>query len=425
MPATESALLNDKLLALVERVWAPGPAGDSPVAVTVGTPPPKHLVVEQYAIVPNRGRSRYLVPVGSRRAAAASLWTYNTMRAPARRAGEAVLSALFRTPVTTGLFRDRLVVSIDRRVPPDRHSDWLIVQRLAQELNVPTLYACLAVRRVQPNSKPMLELYDAVGSPRGFSKLGWSEGTKSLVRAEFDALMEVHRAVDGVLTPKPLQHGRLGDREYSLVSPLPGGLRRYVTDPITTPTVPLAVARSAPRTAGALVDSAYGHRLRTTLTEVAGRAPEATRVLADWLKRLELVRTPLLYGRWHGDWMPHNLGRTRDLVAAWDWEHSRPDTPVGFDALHWHFQHGLARGGMDAAVSAVDLASRGLGTFAVPAAARQLTSSLYLLEMFLRVTVLAVGGGGWNPRIYPAMLQVAAGRDRDPAESPHNSPGMV
>lgn len=423
MPASDQPHLKGKLGALVERVWAPGP--DSPVAVTLGAPPPGHHVVETYAVVPDLRRARYLVPLGSPRAATASLWTYNSMRAPVRRAGEAALAALFRTRSTARLFRHRIVVSIDPRVPRHDYGEWLVRDRLAAELDEPHLYACLAVRRVQPNSKPMLELYDGHGRARGFAKLGWSEGTKKLVRAEFDALSEVRSSIKGVIVPAPLHHGEFGDREYSVVAPLPTGLRHSLSDPISEPDAPLAVTRSAPMSRRPLAGSPYAIRLRKTLLSTSKAAPAVSRELGDWLSRLEQVTVPLSFGRWHGDWVPHNLGRSGDGLAVWDWEHSRPDTPVGFDALHWHYQRGLAEGGLDTAVAAVDRAATGLGTLEVPGPARPLTASLYLLEMFLRTAVLAVGGGGWNTRVYPAMRQVATGRDMESANSTPNSSGAV
>ncbi|MDN5895645.1 MAG: hypothetical protein L0H93_16670 [Nocardioides sp.] len=423
MPAPDQQFPTGKLDALVERVWTPSP--DSPVSVTAGPPPPGHHMVEQYAVVPDLRRARYLVPLGSPRAATASLWTYNSMRAPVRRAGEAALSALFRTRTTAQLFRHRIVVSIDSRVPTTEYGDWLVLDRLAAELDDPRLFACLAVRRVQPNSKPMLELYDDHGRARGFAKLGWSEGTKKLVRSEFEALTEVRNSIRGIIVPDPLCHGSFGEREYSVIAPLPTGLRHSLSDPLAAPEAPLAVTRSAPVSRRPLAGSPYATRLRETLTATSTEAPAVSRELGDWLRRLEQVTVPLCFGRWHGDWVPHNLGKAGPRLAAWDWEHSHSDTPVGFDALHWHYQRGLADGGLEKAVSALDRAAAGLGTHDVPAPARPLTASLYLLEMFLRTTVLAVGGGGWNSRVYPAMRRVATARDQESTNSTPNSSGAV
>lgn len=402
---------SERLGALVDRVWPQAGVASSPVAVTVGAPPERHVVAETYAVVPDLARARYLVPLGSRRAAVATLWAYHTMRAPKRRAAEAAVSTMFRTGLGDRVFRDRLVVSIDELVPRSSYPDWLVVAHLARELDCAQLFAGLAVRRVQPNAKPMLELYDGEGLAQGFAKLGWSVATKQLVSTEVDALTDLRGRLDRLVVPEPLCNGTFGDHRFSVVTPLARGLRRYHDDPVVASEVPLAVAESTEMVKTPLAGSAYARRLHDVLSSVAGDAPDAWRVTRDWLLRLERSPEPILFGRWHGDWVPHNLGEARQQVAAWDWEHSSTHTPVGFDALHWHYQRSLARSGLAGAVEDAEKTAAKLGGFGVSTSARGLTASLYLLEMFLRAAVQAVGGGGWNPRVYPAMLDVAARRD--------------
>lgn len=402
---------DDALAALVDHVWRPSLPG-SPVRVTIGAPPAGHSVAETYAVVPDLARPRYLVPLGHPRAAAASLWAYRSMRAPRRRAAQTTVGAMFRTGVGRRVFHHHLVVSIDGRVLGDDRPDWLLLEHLTRRLGHRRLLAGLAVRRVQPNSKPMLEVFDEDGRAVGFVKVAWSPGTERLVRAEADALSALAGGHGRLIVPDLLLRGRFAGHEYTVMSPLPSGLRRCASDPLTACEAPLEVARHPATSRVPLADSRHTRGHRETLASTTAEAPEASRVLLAWLSRLERDPTPLDFGRWHGDWMPHNLGRAGQRIAAWDWEHSRVDVPVGFDALHWHFQQRLPRSGLAAAVVEVDAAAQRLGAFGVPPSGRHLVASLYLLEMFVRTTTLAVGGGGWNPRFYPAMLEVAARRDR-------------
>jgi hypothetical protein len=411
-PDLGNAIGNNALRALVDHVWHPF-AEDSPVKVTTGVAPAGHSAAETYAVVPNLARPRYLVPLGARRAAVASLWAYRTMRVPRRRASQTTVGALFRAGLGEHLFRHRLVVSIDDRLPESDRPEWLLLEHVAGELGHRRLFAGLAVRRVQPNSKPMLEVYDEDGQPRGFAKVAWSAGTNRLVRAEADALSAMAGVHRRIIVPSVLAQGRFAGNDYTVMSPLPVGLRRCTSDPLTVYDAPLEVARHATMACTALAGSAFARGHRETLSSAATAMPEVSRVLLDWLARLERDPAPIEFGRWHGDWVPHNLSRDGSRVAAWDWEHSRADVPVGFDALHWHFQQRMPSSGLAAAVGEVDTAAQRLGTFGVPPTTRHLVASLYLLEMFVRATTLAVGGGGWNPRFYPEMLEVAARRDRE------------
>jgi hypothetical protein len=49
----------------------------------------------------------------------------------------------------------------------------------------------------------------------------------------------------------------------------------------------------------------------------------------------ELGDVELTFGRWHGDWVPWNLGRSRGSLFAWDWAYSQTGVPFGFDVLHF------------------------------------------------------------------------------------------
>lgn len=403
----------ENLRALVERVWHPSADGTSPVAVTTGGPPPPgHVTVETYAVVPHPARARFLLPLDTRRAAVASVWKYHSMKGPKTQAAAVTLAAALRTGAFHRLFPHRLVVSVDRRLPIDEYEQWLILRHLARELDGPPLLAGMAVRRMNPNAKPTLQLFDASGTPRAYAKLGWSDATREMIRTETDALIELDGRLETLIVPRLLGKGSWGDTTYSVASPLPEGLRRWTREPLAAPQVNLEVARSAAVTESTLAASSYRRRLLRDLDTTARGAPEASHVLGAWLNRLEQDRTPLTFGRWHGDWVPWNLGQLRSRPAAWDWEHSAADAPIGFDLLHWHCHQKLASTDLPAAVAVIDKVSGQLAAFGVPPESQGLVVSLYLLEIFVRNSKLAVGGGGWNPKVYPAMLSIAANRDR-------------
>ncbi len=402
--------MGDNLRALADRVWGPN-TDCSPVVVTMDQPPAGCLPVETYAVVPHPARARLLVPLGSRRAATAALWRYNAMKAPKTRMIRTSLAAGFSAGVGERFFR-HLVVSVDRRVAPEELGEWLLLRHFAAELDTPTLLASMTVRRNNPNTKPTLQLFDPSGGAIGYAKLGWSPATRSMVRTESQALAALGGRLDRVVVPRLLAAGERSNTVYSIASPLPAELHRWTQDPASAPGHSLEVARSAGVSESRLAGSGYARQLRCHLDATASGAPESSRILSAWLDRLEDDPTPLAFGRWHGDWVSWNLGRVDGRVAAWDWEHSAADVPIGFDLLHWHFQHRLASADLARAIKALDLSVPALSRFGVSRPAQPLVASLYLLEMFLRAARLSVGGGGWNPKVYPAMLEVASVRDR-------------
>jgi len=399
-----------RLRALVDQVWLHALDGQSPVAVTLHRPPAGHVVAEEYAVLPHPAMARILVPLPSRKVAAASLLRYNAVRAPASRALRGVMGRAYAAGLGGLGFPHRLVVSVDQHFPPSRWAEILVLRHLAAELGRRDLTARMDIRRINPNAKPTLQLFGPDGLPAGFAKLGISAATRAMVRNEAAATAALHRRVDSVLVPRPLASGQWRDTAYTVGAPLPLDLRRCTSAPDDTLAQIEAVASTSTGDRRPFAISTHATRLRADLA-ATDPSDDVPPVLGAWLERLTRNRHELAFGRMHGDWIPNNLGWTGGRLAAWDWEHSADDVPVGFDLLHWYFQRGLDADGLPAAVREVDRATPKLAALGVPADTRALVASLYLLDLFVRRMKLANGGGGWNARWYPDLLEVAARRD--------------
>ena len=401
------------LRRLAERVWTPFDDDDWPVVVGTGDCPGGFSVVEEYAVVPSLARPKFLVPVAAPRAIWSAFTRYHTTSSTRARALGAALGAGFGAHLGPAVFRDRLRVAIDQRIPAAERAGWLLISHLGVELEAADLVAVLPVRRVTPNAKPTMRLFDRAGTPRGYVKVGWSEATREVVRTEAQALSAVAGRLAPLRTPALLASGRWHTHEYAVAEPLPAWVRAWPKAPALVPQVMRAVIGSGTPSRGRLAQSSYVQRVRRDLDRAGSDQPEATGVLGQWLDRLAGDAAEVEFGRWHGDWVPWNLGATPDGPVAWDWEYSDPDVPVGFDLLHWSFQQELASSGrLGAAIRAAEQAAPQLVTQGVAAEAAQRRVSLYLLEMFTRSARLAAAGAGWNPRLHPELLDVAARRDR-------------
>lgn len=400
-----------RLQLYVQRIWQGGDEA-SPIAVTLGPPPDGHIIAEEYAVLPHPRRVRFLVPMGPRATTVASFRSYNASRAPVSRALRAALASGYAHGAADRLFPHRLTVSVDHRYPLNRWAEVLVMRHLAGVLGHDDLLAFTAVRRVNANAKPTLQLFDSRGGAVGYAKLGTTPATRRMVRTEAAAMADLSGRLDSVFVPPLLGAGDWGDLAYSIGGPLPADVRRWTAGADTTVPAMTQIATFKGLTRGPLQTSSYAARLRAELEAVraAGGEQEVASALIKWLDRLNREPAPLAYGRMHGDWISDNLGKSGSGMAVWDWEHSASDAPVGFDYLHWHFHHRLAEKGLMAAVAALDESMFRLSLLGVSPDARELVADLYLLDAFTRRLRLAIGGGGWNERWYPGLLDVIGAR---------------
>lgn len=392
--------------------------GAERVGLTVdGAVPAGHRTVARYAIVPTVQRARFLLPLGSPRATAASLLAYNALRPPRVRAVRAVLGGLARLG---GLELARfpvLTVSLPDAVAAE---EALLVHRLATLLGGGAVYAACGVRPPDPNHKPTLQLFAPSGRPLGFAKIGWNDATRDLVTAEAAALRELPalaRVPEHPVAPRLLAELRWAGRPVALVQPLPPAVRGLSTAAEPEVAAVLAVARRGgpPARPRSLAGSSFLARLTQTAHRAAATRsadPRAVVAVAGLASRHGETRVE--FGHWHGDWVPWNLGRHAGRLVAWDWEHSAPDVPVGFDLAHDAFQRALVLGGSSVAVAAdaVDLQLRRYGdALGLNQAGQRLVAEAYLLELWLRTWRLANAGAGWNPALHPALLELLVQRD--------------
>ncbi|PZF92653.1 hypothetical protein, partial [Micromonospora endophytica] len=388
---------------------------DERVALTVGgEPPPGYAVAARYAVVPSVDRARFLLPLGAPRVTAAALLAYNALRPAATRATRAVLGVAARVGVLDRVPFPVLTVAVPAGLDP---TETLLVDRLATLLGADVRYAACGIRPPDPNHKPTLQLFDGAGRPRGYAKVGWNPATRTLVTAEAAAL----RALAGVAgsaghprTPRLLAQTTMGDRAIAVVAPLPAATRRLPAGAATDPAALLAVARRhrPPAASRPLAGSPFLARLTAQARRAAATVPDgarAVRAVAALARRHGDVTVE--FGYWHGDWVPWNLGRHGGDLVAWDWEHSGPDVPVGFDLAHDAFHRAVVGSAapVAAAVSRTTAAlARHGGQLGLDPARQRLVRDAYLVELWLRTWRLADAGAGWNPRLHPALLDVVA-----------------
>src|SRR5262249_35647759 len=163
-----------------------------------------------------------------------------------------------------------------------------------------------------------------------YLKLGWSEATDRLVGNETRTLLSLDGRVGPVVTPLIAAAGSWGGHRYQLARSLPAGIRPWSGSP-GHPEAGQAIASSGWVGAVPFAGSEYVAGTEERLEEARSGATVESDALLAWLRRLAgepAAERPVQMGRWHGDWIPWNLGQVDGTTVAWDWEYSAASTPL-------------------------------------------------------------------------------------------------
>ncbi|MBW3601577.1 MAG: hypothetical protein KY434_02620 [Actinobacteria bacterium] len=393
-----------------EVAWLASLLCREPARPIVGAARPAgQRVLDEFVVLPAQGRPRYLVPPG-RRAASAALRGYNRLRRPHVRAARAVLAAGLRPGLLQRLSGLRVALCVPHDASPGSAEAATLPGALRKMLQAPELVVAAGLGGAEPNRKPVLQLLDPQGGIRGFAKVGWNDYTRTHVENEVAALERLTAEPPRCFgTPSLVAAGRWHGLRVCVSSPLPPEVRPYAA---ATGPPPLSVTREIAGRGeperGALAASRYWRQLRGRLAAApldGRRRRVVDACMHDLADRAGAVQ--MGFGAWHGDWSPWNMGWVGSRLHVWDWEHSAPCVPLGFDLLHFDFQVAFELRGrrLDQAVSRV--AARGpdqLARLGVTADARPPTVMLYLLELLCRSDEGMRAGVGRDARFYPSVL---------------------
>jgi len=404
--------VDESLVWLIEQLWERPEQRPAVRASTDGTVPAGYRPVERYAVVPSLSRTRFLIPLATRRAAWASTARYNALRPTRIRLARSAIGVGMLLGLAQRALRDRIVVCVRETTALGDLSPLLPSVHLAEVLGERVVMG-VGIGGQGPNRKPTLQLFAPDGTPVGYAKVGWNGLTRQLVRNEAGALRaRGTRPLTTVTVPDLLAAGGWNGLELTVAAPLPPGVRRHGS-PERRP--PLEATREIAALGGLqtipLAESPYWVGTRE-LAARAGGGPDAR--LTSALERYQqfILRhwadTALTFGSWHGDWVPWNLAWKDGRLFAWDWEHSGDGVPLGFDLLHWHFWVAFAlerRAPVEAATRCLARGMPWLRDLGVSESAARGTAALYLMEALLRCWRMQAEGAGWNPRFYPAILR--------------------
>ncbi len=365
----------------------------------------------RYAVISRGGRPKLIVPLDSRRAAAAAI---NRMSGDIG-AGAGLVRRLGGHSLRLGLMQPILRT---RWTSPQRGTTPALEDYLRAALGVDEAALAVTVGPPRPNRKPVIEVFKPDGTTIGFAKVGWNGLTRHLVAREAANLELIDRtAMPDVEAPRVLHLGVWRDLDILVLSPLAqppeANVRRVPTAHEVGQVTTLFTAPDQ-----RLGASPYAIQLDDRIASRSGDDAALLRRALEQACRAD-GDTAMRFGGWHGDWTPWNMVAASAGLLVWDWERAGGPVPLGLDAVHYFFQSAWLREGAPAEAAidlALDRSSDVLTALGVPRAHRRSIGLLYLSELFLRYAENAEHGTdqlrtGRHDEVRTALRRLVAAPD--------------
>jgi hypothetical protein len=399
--------------------WVAGILAAPPLQATIGRRGSSHTspARETFVVFPTAARPHLVVPIDSRRAAAAAISGLTYARELHIRLARALCRIAASVGIAQYLFRDRLLISDGMAATSEVPSDLLLSERLIEIFDRRDIMVAVHIGPVRPNRKPLVQVLTPDGDALGYVKIGWNALTRGLVRHEAQVLAELaggKTSLRAFEVARVLHSEEWRDLEILVLSPLWGrSLRMTRRHMEMTAAAMNEVSRLFPGDERQLVDADFWRTARARVEAVpnGGDLPR----LADIIEE-RYGGEVLSFGFWHGDWAPWNMASRDARLAIWDWERSGHDLPVGLDAAHFDFQVALAASGhraLEALRKTLAERTPMLSALGLPPDRRRLLLSLHLLEMALRWEEGRVAGMSPRDSRYAPALSALLGERSD------------
>ncbi len=285
----------------------------------------------EFLPLPSPSRPRFLVPLGSNRAAAHSLAVYN----PQTIAGRA-----WKSCVSLGLGTGIVQRAFPGKLRLDAHE---LEGYLAEVTGLSSAAISVSLGTPGVHRKPVFQVMDVAGRVRAFAKAGWNDATNELVQREAGALSSLGHQTFSTATVPELLDARRNRGNYILVMAATAGTAQ---GPVVMDQrhlqflVELQALNSTSTSAGA-------NRLQT----VATRIPEVHgagysyygQLLEAAIDRCVAVmsRDGMPLGFSHGDFSPWNIRTAGEKLLVLDWEYCVDQVPAAHDLFHFLIGSGI------------------------------------------------------------------------------------
>lgn len=359
-----------------------------------------------------------MVSLASRRGSSAALTEYNSLRPGRTRLARRVLGLGLRAGLIQPFARDKIDVGIAADIADASRATEVLTEHLGQLLGRKPVVLAFGAG-MGPYRKPVLQVFSEDGTPLAYVKVGWNDWARAAVKREAAALQSCAAQPMQLGVPAFLGLSSWRGLDLLVTGPLPRDSRRLsLAEGLPPASVLQEISALAPAVTGELAASPWWSNVRSRI-QAAVREPAAGSALTSAADTIEekYGRVLLTFGAWHGDLVPWNLARSGSRLYAWDWEYSTPCVPLGFDAVHYHFQVAFVarQVPLDQAVTlAAGRAAAALRELGLPERVLHLAAVLHLLELAIRHEEARAITGDTDERFYPAVNEVLAHALVDP-----------
>jgi hypothetical protein len=368
--------------------------------------------VREWAVMPSAANPTVLIPV-SGRAGASALRQFNDSMSQFARVRKAAVGAAVRGGAGGLIARDRLIVT---KVDPGAEALDLIGSVLPGILGVPRIEVAISIgRQLRPNLKPVLQIMSHDGQVLAYAKIGWNDLTRDLVRNEARTLRAWGSSPPRLFdVPRLIHEGEWNGSAITVLSPNPHRLfRRGRRNAFPSADILREVASLGGMQRSPLGTSPYWARLKERIDAIA-RTEASGDSLRSVVARVQASHgeEELMFGSCHGDWTPWNMSVAGGRLFVWDWERRAWPTPVGYDALHFWFEVGFHKEGLDVAKASRSALARSLDTLDrlhISSSTRRTLLQLFLIERSLRVEEGRAAGVPVHRDLAPALLRELSG----------------
>ena len=385
-------------------------AGHSVAWAASGELPPGYLRAEQLAVLPSAPGRSFLVSLASRRGAASALTSYNALRPAGKRLARSALGLALAAGLAGPVLSGKVDVGVRKDSADSVEGAGLLSRYLSDLFGVSSVAVAYGAGD-GPYRKPVLQVFGSAGEPLGYVKIGWNDWTRDGVRREASALAAAGRRRLDFGVPGLVGLFTWQGLDLLVTAPLPRGVRGVGAAAPLPPAATLAeIASLSERAESTLAASAWWSGVRARIrSQVADPSARASLERAAAAIEQDFGRVILPFGFCHGDLVPWNLATLAGRLYAWDWESSLDQAPLGFDAVHYHFQVAFVGHGQslaDAVAIAGQQARPALRELGVPASSCALVATLHLVELFLRHEQARRAAATADPHFYPAVVAV-------------------